>query len=140
MLSLLLSVVATIIGAVLGIILAVRAKKITPTAVTSLDKLTTVTNILLIIPYISAAPTLWFIALFSEAYHEGFLGFLGWIVCGIIWFVPFFLGFGLGLSVFWRKSGHSVRAFVAQFAGLAAIAVSFTLYAVFVGLLLTPLN
>lgn len=140
MLSALISFLALVAGAILGITLTLRARKLEPIPEQPLDPITRVTNVLLIPGYLIVSPMMFFLAMVSEAYEEGILGVIGWIIAGVIWIAPFFFGTGLGLSVYLRKKGKGTQAFILQFAGFAAIALSFLLYAVFVGTLLTPLN
>lgn len=138
--SFLISLIATILGAALGIFLALKKTERREPLIDSLDKMTKVFNVFLLVGYVMATPMMWFLAMVSEASEVGFLGVLGWIIAALIWIAPFFFGAGLGLSVLLRKKGKSVESFLAQFAGIAAIAASFLLYAVFVGFLLSPLN
>jgi uncharacterized membrane protein len=76
----------------------------------------------------------------SEGYKDGILGILGWIVAVIIASAALISGLGIGASVALRKKGKSKLSFAVQFAGVIAIALSFVLYALFVGTLISPLN
>lgn len=140
MLSLLISILATILGCAIGLGLAIAARKVKGPVGDSLESATKICNVLLLAVYAMASPIIWFLGLVSEAYQEGFWGVIGWVIAAVIWIAPLFFGLGLGLSVWLRKKGRSVAAFVIQFAGVMAIAASFLLYAIFVGSLLTPLN
>ena len=81
-----------------------------------------------------------FLGMISVPEREGFLGIIGWIIAIIIASASLFCGLGLGASVAFRKKGKSKLSFAIQFAGVVAIALSFVLYALFVGVLICPLN
>lgn len=136
-----ISIFVTFIGLAVGILLALKTRRTAGLPYSSqIDTTSQVMNIVMLVVYIMATPMMWFLALVCEAYQEGFLGALGWAVAAVIWIAPAAFGLGLGASVALRKRGKSVAGFVIQFAGVGAIALSFLLYAVFVGSLLTPLN
>lgn len=139
--SFIVTLASTVLGLACGLYFILRARQINPANnLTNIDILTKILNVVVTVMYAMATPMMWFLAMVSEAYNDGFLGFLGWMIAGLIWIVPFFFGFGVGLSVLLRRRGKSIPAFFAQFTGFAAIAVSFLLYALFVGTLLSPLN
>ena len=129
-----------VIGLIAGIIIAAIGKKADGVVYTKLDKAGIVTNILLIIGYVFVSFFFVAISLFSYPDYDGFLGILGWIVCGIIASVPLACGIGLGLSVKFRKQGKSKLSFWIQFAGLADGALSLTMFMCFYGNLLGSIN
>ena len=65
---------------------------------------------------------------------------LGFIVSFIAASAALFCGLGLGFSVALRRKGRSGLSFAVQFAGAVGIALTFLLYGVFAGSLITPLN
>lgn len=139
-----LSLIATVVGVIIGVAVLLCAKK-SPALHPSKDeeglkKTQHLIGVLLIPTYVVISPFAWFLALVSEAYQDGFLGVLGWIVAVIISIAPLFFGSGLGFAYSLNRKGKIKAAFFVQLAGLAAVALSFVLYAVFVGSLLTPLN
>lgn len=141
MMPALISFCATAVGFLAALILVLRLRNTSSPSPHALDPITRVFNVLLSVGYVCFSPILWFLALVSESYpEEGILCVLGWIVAGAIWILPAAFGTGIGLSVLLRKKGRGRAAFIIQFAGACAVALSFALYAIFVGTLLTPLN
>ena len=133
-------VLALLVGVVGGIYLAVRTKKNEEVIYTGLDKAGKVTNIILTVIYTCLAPFYMFIGMICEPYQKGFMWFLGLIVALICASSPLIAGLSIGFSVALRKKGRKVFSFAVQFAGVIAIALTFILYAIFVGSLLSPLN
>lgn len=129
-----------IVGVVAGLLLAILIKKNDNVTYGKLDKACFVTNIILIPIYACAAPYCMFLGMISEPYKEGFLWVIGGIIALICASSTLFGALGLGLSVALRKKGRSKLSFAVQFAGGVGIALTFLLYAVFVGSLLAPLN
>ena len=127
-------------GLIAAIIIAVRTKKSSEVVYGSLDKLGLITNIVLAILYASIAPGYLFIGMIAEPAYEGFLGFIGCIVGGIIASAGMCCALGIGLSVSLRKKGMSKLSFAIQFLGAVSIAVSLLLYAVGAGNLICSLN
>ena len=129
-----------IIGVVAGLLLAICTKKNSGVIYSRLDKIGFVTNIILIPMYACAAPFCMFLGMISEPYGEGFMWVVGGIIALICASSTLFSALGLGASVALRKKGRSRLSFAVQFAGVVGIALTFLLYAVFVGSLLAPLN
>ena len=133
-------ILEAIVGIVAGIVIATRTKKAESVTYGALDKAGRITNIVLIVTYACLSPFYMFIGMISEGYKDGFLGVLGWIVAVIIASAALISGLGIGASVALRKKGKSKLSFAVQFAGFIAIALTFILYALFVGVLICPLN
>ena len=131
---------ATIVSLIAGIILAARSKMADGVVYGKLDKAGRITNILLIPVYIALSIICVVISLFTAPGYDGILGILGWVVCVIIASAPLSCGLGLGFSVSLRKKGESKKSFAVQFAGIAGCALSFIMFVVFYGNLLSPLN
>ena len=98
-----------------------------------LDGLARATNAILLVFYLFAAPVCMVIGLISIPAHEGFLGFLGWVVAAVISSANLFSGLGLGASVALRRKGRSVLGFLVQFAGVVGIALMLVLFSIFYG-------
>ena len=133
-------VIEAIVGIVAGLLLAIRTKKSPDVTYGKLDKVGKITNIILIPIYTLVSPFYMFIGMISTPHKEGFLWLVGGILSIICGSAALFCGLGLGGSVALRKKGRSVLSFAVQFAGLVGIALTFLLYAAFVGTLLSPLN
>ena len=133
-------ILEAIVGIVAGIVIATRTKKNAGVTYGALDKAGRITNIVLIVTYTCLSPFYMFIGMISEGYKDGFLGILGWIVAVIIASAALICGLGIGASVALRKKGKSALSFAVQFTGFIAIALTFILYALFVGVLICPLN
>ena len=131
---------AAVVGIVAGIVMATRTKKADGITYGALDKAGRITNIILTVIYAGLSPFYMFLGMISEGYRDGILGVLGWIVAIIIASAALICGLGIGASVALRKKGKSVLSFAVQFAGVIAIALAFVLYALFVGVLIRPLN
>lgn len=134
------TVLEAIVAIVAGIFLALRTKKAEHVTYGKLDKAGQITNILLILVYISFAPLYLFLGMISTPAYEGFLGILGWIVSIISASAALFCGLGLGFSVVLRKKGASKLSFSVQFAGVLGIGLTVLLYYIFTGNLLRYLN
>ena len=78
------TVLEALAAIVVGILLAVRTKKAENVTYNKLDKIGRVTNILLLIAYMSVSYVFLFLGMISSPAHDGFLGLLGWIVSVII--------------------------------------------------------
>ena len=131
---------SAILGIVIGIALAVRTKRVNVLCVGALDRIGVLTNILLLVAYVCAAPFCMFIGIISEPRCEGFMGALGWIVAIIIGSSTMICALGLGFSVALRRRGRSRLSFAVQLAGVVGIALAFILYGVFEGSLIGTLN
>ena len=134
------TIIVAIVGIVAGLLIAIKTKKSEEVTYGGLDKTGRVTNIILLIIYACASPFCMFLGMISNPQHDGFLGLVGWVVSIIIASAVLFCGLGLGASVAYRKKGKSGLGFAVQFAGLAGIALTFLLFYVFYGNLLSPLN
>ena len=133
-------ILEALIGIVAGLLLAIFTKKKSGLKYGVLDKIGIVTNILLMPIYACAAPFCMFIGMISEPYGEGLMWIAGGIIALICASSTMFSALGLGASVALRKKGMSGLSFAIQFAGVVGVILTFLLYAVFVGSLLTPLN
>ena len=134
------TVVAAFIAVAAGILLAARTKKADGVIYGKLDRAGRITNILLIVVYACLSPLYLFLGMISYPNHEGFLGILGWIVSVINGSAALFCGLGLGFSVALRKKGKSKASFLAQFAGVAGLGVTFLFFVLFYGNLFATLN
>ena len=133
-------VLAALCGVVGGILLTVLTKKKEGVSYGTLDKAGRITNIVLSAFYLGFAPFYMFLGMICEPHKTGFLWFVGLIIALICASAALFAGLGIGFSVFLRKNGKSVASFIVQFSGVLAIGLTFALYAIFVGNLLSPLN
>lgn len=129
-----------IVAVVAGILIAVCTKKVDGVTYGKLDKIGRVTNILLLLLYVGFSYVYLFLGMIANPRYDGFLGILGWIVSIIMASAALFCGVGLGLSVAFRKRGKSKISFVVQFAGVGGIALTFILFFLFYGNLLSYLN
>ena len=134
------TVIMAAASVIAGILIALSVKKAEDIAYTRLDKAGQITNILLLLLYISLAPLYLFLAMIAQPRCEGFLGILGWLVAIIMGATPLSCGLGLGFSAALRKTGKSRLSFAVQFAGVLGIAVNLILFLIFYGNLLRPLN
>ena len=133
-------IIEALVGVVAGLLLALCIKKSANVKYGKLDKAGIVTNIILIPLYALSAPFYMFLGMICYPNHDGFLGVVGWIISIVAASAALFCGVGLGGSVALRKKGKSGLGFAVQFAGVVGIALTFLLYALFVGSLLAPLN
>ena len=131
---------AALCGVVGGILLGVLTKKKEGVLYGKLDNVGMITNIVLTAVYAFFAPYYMFLGMISEPYGEGFLWFVGLIIALICASAALFAGLGIGFSVALRKKGKRVFSFVVQFTGVVAIGLTFLLYYICVGTLLSPLN
>ena len=136
----LIAALAAIVALVLGIILAACTKKADGVIYGKLDKTGRITNILLIPIYFFLTIFCIALSIFTEPEYDGFLGFLGWVVCFIIAAAPLSCGLGLGFSASLRKKGKSKLSFIVQFLGFAGCALSIILFVLFYDNLLASLN
>ena len=134
------TVIEAIVGVVGGILLAACTKRSDGLLYGKLDKAGRITNILLIPVYALLSPFCLFLGMIARPDHDGFLGFLGWVVAIIMASATLFCGLGLGFSVALRKKGKSKLGFAFQFAGALGIGLTVILFFVFYGNLLKPLN
>ena len=132
--------IEAVIAVVAGLLIAIFSKKADGVVYGKLDRAGQITNIFLLSVYVCLSPLYIFLSWISSPAHDGFLGILGWIVAFLISTAPVFCFVGLGLSVALRKKGKSKQSFIVQFAGVAGIALTLLLYAVFAGNLLKYLN
>jgi hypothetical protein len=124
----------------IAILLSVRTKKSEGVVYGTLDKVGTVTNIVLSFAYAFAAPFCMFIGMISAPAHDGLLGIVGWLAAIIMASAPLFCGLGIGYSVALRRKGKSKLSFAVQFAGIVGIALTVDMYALFAGNLLKTMN
>ena len=129
-----------VVAVIAGILLAVCTKKADGVVYSKLDKAGRITNMLLIPVYVCLAPLYMFLGMIANPHYDGFLGILGWIVAIIMGSTALSCGLGLGFSVALRKKGKSRLSFAVQFAGVLGIAINLTLFFLFYGNLLRPLN
>ena len=129
-----------ILGIVAGLLLAICTKKKAGMSYGVFDRICQVTNILLIPVYLLTSPFYMFLGMISEPYSDGFMWFVGAVIALICGSAALFCAVGLGASVALRKRGKRALSFAVQFSGVIGIALTFILYASFVGSLLTPLN
>ena len=129
-----------IVAVVAGITIAVRTKKAEHVTYGKLDRAGQITNVLLLLVYLCLAPLYLFLGVISNPAYDGFLGFIGWVVSGIMASASLFCGLGLGFSVAFRKRGKSKLSFLVQFAGVFSIGLTIIMYYVFTGNLLRYLN
>jgi hypothetical protein len=130
---------SALLGVILALLLAIRTER-DHFKYVALDKFGVFTNILLLIIHTCIAPFFMFIGMICYPAHEGNLGIAGWIVSIFIASATMFSYLGLGISVALRKKGKSKASFYAQFLGIAATAIAFTLFVAFYGNLLQSLN
>ena len=132
--------IEAIVAVVAGLLIALCTKKADGVTYGKLDKIGRVTNILLLVFYVGFSYVYLFLGMIANPSYEGFLGILGWIVSIIMASAALFCGIGLGLSVAFRKKGKSKLSFAVQFAGVGGISLTFILFFLFYGNLLSPLN
>ena len=134
------TVIVAIAALLVGLLIAVLTKKDPSVIYSKQDKAGRITNIVLTVIYLVLSPLYLFIGMIARPHYDGILGLLGWIVSILMasTAVPCFVG--IGLSVAFRKKGKSKWSFLAQFAGLAGIALTLILFFLLYGNLLKPLN
>ena len=134
-------ILAAIVGLVAGIVIATRSKKSDGVVYGALDKVGRITNILLIPVYVIVSFFCLFIVLLGYIPDgEGILAVIAWVLAIIGATGPAFCGLGLGASVALRKKGKSKLSFLAQFAGIAGLAVTILFFVLFCGNLFGSLN
>lgn len=133
-------VLAALVGVAGGILLSVLIKRKEGVVYGAIDKVGLITNIVLATAYTVFAPFYMFLGMICEPHKEGFLWLVGLIISLICGSAALVAGVGIGGSVALRRRGKRILSFLVQFAGVAAIALTFVLYAIFVGNLLSPLN
>ena len=134
-------IVAAIAGLVAGIVIAKRVKKSEDVIYNTLDKVGRVTNILLIPVYAIVSIFCMFIVMLGYIPDgEGILAVVAWILAIIGATGPVLCGLGLGASAALRKKGKSTLSFLAQFAGVAGLALTFLFFVLFGGNLFGSLN
>ena len=134
-------ILAAIAGLVAGIVIASRSKKAEGLVYGALDKVGIVTNILLIPVYAIVSLFCTFIVMLGYIPDgEGILAIVAWALAIIGATGPAFCGLGLGASVALRKKGKSKLSFLAQFAGLAGLAVTILFFVLFCDNLFGSLN
>lgn len=110
-------------GVAVGIVLAVRARKGEAALPTVLDRISLVTNIVLIPVYVILSLLMLFMAAITGtgygagAVQEVLATFFSFVIAA----TPIYCGIGLGMSVFLRRKGRSVAGFLVQFAGFVGI-------------------
>ena len=132
---------AAIVGLIAGIVIAARAKKAEGVVYGVLDKVGIATNILLIPAYAFVSIFCFYLVMVGmNPDGEGLLEILAYIVAIIGATGPAFCGLGLGASVALRKKGKSKLSFLAQFAGVAGLGITFSFFLLFYGNLFATLN
>ena len=132
---------AAIVGLIAGIVIAARAKKAEGVVYGVLDKVGIATNILLIPAYAFVSIFCFYLVMVGmNPDGEGLLEILAYIVAIIGATGPAFCGLGLGASVALRKKGKSKLSFLAQFAGVAGLGITFSFFFLFYGNLFATLN
>lgn len=132
---------AAVVGLVAGIVIAVGTKKAEGVVYGVLDKVGSVVNILLIPAYLITGTFCWILVMLCYApTGEGVMAVVAWILAVIGATGPAFCGLGLGASVALRKKGKSKASFLAQFAGVAGLGVTFLFFVLFYGNLFATLN
>ena len=135
------TVIEAIVAVVAGILIAKRTNKEDGLSSNiKIDKIGKITNIILLVVYVVASPFYLFLGMISTTDYKGFLGIVGWIVAIIIASAALFCGLGLGFSVALRKKGKSKESFIVQFTGLFGIILTFSLFMIFYGNLLSNIN
>ena len=134
-------ILAAIAGLVAGIVIASRSKKAEGVVYGALDKVGIVTNILLIPVYAIVSLICTFVVMLGYIPDgEGILAIVAWVLAIIGATGPACCGLGLGTSVALRKKGKSKLSFLAQFAGIAGLAVTILFFVLFCGNLFGSLN
>ena len=134
------TVIEALVGIIVGILIAKCTRKRSFVTYVFFDKLTRVTNVILLLVYACLSPFYMFIGMICLPAHEGVLGIVGWAVSILCGSTALLCSLGLGLSVSLRRRGESGRSFFAQFIGVIAIAFTVLAYIAFEGNLLTSLN
>ena len=132
---------AAIAGLVAGIVIAKRTKKADGVVYSMLDKVGRVTNVLLIPVYVIVSIFCTFIVMLGYIPDgEGILAVLAWTLAIIGATGSVLCGLGLGASSALRKKGKSKLSFLAQFAGVAGLAITILFFVLFCGNLFGSLN
>ena len=129
-----------ILGVVGGVLLSVLVKRNKSVEYKTIDKVGVITNFVLAAVYTLIAPFYMFIGMISTPHYDGFLGFIGLVVCLISGSAALAAGVSIGGSVALRRRGNRVLSFIVQFAGILSIALTFVFYVIFAGNLISPLN
>lgn len=141
MIGLLIAIIALVAGIALGIVLAAATKKKEGVVASPLDKVTKITNIVMIpvslyLAYFSIA-----LSMFTVPEHDGGALFvIDLIICSLIWIAPVCIGGGLGLSAALRKRGRSLASFVLQFIGIMSTFASVVIYVLGVDRVISSIN
>ena len=133
-------VLLAIFGVVGGVLLSVLVKRNKSVEYKTIDKVGVITNFVLAAVYMLIAPFYMFIGMISTPHYDGFLGFIGLVVCLISGSAALTAGVSIGGSVALRRRGNRVLSFIVQFAGILSIALTFVFYVIFAGNLISPLN
>lgn len=134
------TVLEALVGIIAGILIAKCTRKYSFVTYGFFDKLTRVTNVILLLVYACLSPFYMFIGMICSPAHEGVLGIVGWAVSILCASTALLCSLGLGLSVSLRRRGESGGSFFAQFIGVIAIAFTALAYLAFEGNLLASLN
>ena len=129
-----------IVGIIGGILLAACTKREEGIVRRKLDDAGVITNYILLPLYVLASGDCSVLGILCRPNHDGFLGFMGWIVSIIVASVPLVSGLSLGASVALRKRGKSKLSFIVQFAGIIAIALAIVIFTACYGRLLAPIQ
>ena len=134
------TVLEALVGIIAGILIAKCTRKYSFVTYGFFDKLTRVTNVILLLVYACLSPFYMFIGMICSPAHEGVLGIVGWAVSILCASTALLCSLGLGWSVSLRRRGESGGSFFAQFIGVIAIAFTALAYLAFEGNLLASLN
>ena len=120
-----LYLVFLIAGVAIGILIAVRARKIEAAVPTALDRVSLVTNIILIPVYLILSILMMFMALITGTSYgaSSVQNIFAEVFSFVIAAAPIYCGIALGLSVSLRRKGRSLAGFLVQFAGFGGILV-----------------
>ena len=133
-------VLEALVGIIAAIVIVVRVKKSENTVYGKLDRAGRITNLVLAGVYAFSAPFYMFLSMISDPDGEGILIVLGVLFSAIIASVSLICSLGLAFSVALRRKGKARLSFAVQFAGVGAILLALSLYAIFAGSLISTLN
>ena len=114
-------------GVAIGILIAVRAKRDATAVPTVLDRVSLVTNVVLIPIYSILSVIMLLMAVITDTNYgaSSLQEFLTIILSFVIAAGPIYCGIALGMSVALRRKGRSFAGFLVQFAGFGGILLVF---------------
>ena len=125
-------ILVAVAGLIAGIVISVRSKKAEGVVYGKLDNVGRITNILLIPVYAIISIFCGFVVMLGYIPDaEGILAIVAWALAIIGATGPALCGLGIGASVALRKKGKSKLSFLAQFAGIAGLAVTILFFVLF---------